>query len=153
MDIALVDRPTRLVALVRDTVRTDELAGFYDTAYGRVLAAVQAAGGTLSGPAIGWYGGIPQDTVDVAAGFSVDGLPVGELADGVEVVEQRGGPAVVALHAGGYEGLGPAWEQVERWRSQHVGAGRGDFWEEYLNEPTPDGDPADNRTRLVLPLA
>jgi len=30
--------------------------------------------------------------------------------------------------------------------------GQPDFWEEYVTDPAPDGDPDLNITRLVLPL-
>lgn len=153
MDITLNDEPTRLTAVVRSTVRTDEMAAFYDSAYERVVTAIAGAGGQIAGPAIGWYHGMPSDTVDVAAGFPVAGLAAGALTDGVQVLEIPGGRAVVALYVGAYEGLPGAWEQLERWRAEHAGDGRGDYWEEYVTEPTPDGDPALNQTRIVLPLA
>lgn len=153
MDIRVADEPSRLAAVLRSTVRADELTDFYDSAYQRVAAAVAANGGQVDGAAIGWYHGMPTDTVDVAAGFPVTGLAHGALTDGVEVVEIAGGSAVVGLHVGSYDELSGAWEQLERWRSENAGDGRGDYWEEYVTEPTPDGDPALNRTRLVLPLA
>jgi len=68
------------------------------------------------------------------------------------VVEIAGGPAITAEYQGGYDGLPDAWAEVEEYRAGRDLAVRGDFLEEYVTEPTPDGDPALNRTRLVLPL-
>lgn len=155
MEITRTEEPTRLVALVRSTVRMDELPAFFDRAYRAVPGAVAGAGGAVQGPAIGWYRGMPTDTVDLAAGFPVTGLgpgPVGTVDDGVEVVEMPGGPAVAALHVGSYDGLPAAWQQVAQWQAANAGPGRGDFWEEYLTEPAPDGDPSRSETRLVVPL-
>lgn len=153
MDVTEQDEPTRVVAQVRRVVPTAELTSFYDTAYRDVVGAVDAAGGVVSGAAVGWYHGMPADTVDVAAGFEVEGLPLGPLSGEVEVVEIPGGPAFSGEHRGAYDGLPAAWGEVEAARAASGRAPRGDFWEEYVTEPSPGGDPAANRTRLVLPLA
>lgn len=153
MDVDVRHQPTRTVAVVRRSVRMDELTAFYDTAYGEVARTVGEAGARISGPALGWYHGMPTDTVDVAAGFPVDGLETGPLAGRVEVVELPGGPALVGLHVGSYDDLGAAWAEVEAARAEHGRPGRGDFWEEYVTDPSPSGDPSRNETLLVLPLA
>lgn len=153
MDVDVRMQPTRTVAVVRRPVRTDELAAFYDTAYGEVARTVGEAGARIVGPAIGWYHGMPTDTVDVAAGFPVEGVAPGPLGGRVEVVELPGGPALVGLFVGPYDDLGAAWGEVEARRAEHGRDGRGDFWEEYVTEPSPDGDPARNETLLVLPFA
>ncbi len=152
MDIAISDEPARRVAVVRRTVPMDGLVEFYDTAYTQVVAALGGAGAAPAGPAFGWYHGMPTDTVDVAAGFPVTGLELGPLDGDVEVVEIPGGSAVVGEFQGGYDRLPDAWAELEDYRAQHHIAVRGDFLEEYVTEPTPEGDPAQNRTRLVLPL-
>lgn len=153
MEITRETRPTRTVAVVRRRLPMAELPAFYDTAYRAVGAQVAAAGGEVTGPAIGWYHGMPDPTVDVAAGFGVDGLAEGALDDDVVVLPLPGGDAAVATYVGPYDGLGEAWAVVEAWRSRAGVAGRGDFYEEYVTDPSPEGDPNRNVTRLVLPLA
>ncbi|GCE76877.1 GyrI-like domain-containing protein [Cellulomonas biazotea] len=153
MEIDVREQPTRTVAVVRREVRMDELAAFYDTAYGEVARAVGEAGARIAGPALGWYHGMPAETVDVAAGFPVEGVEVGPLEGRVEVVEIAGGRSLVALFVGPYDDLGAAWQEVEARRAQDGTDGRGDFWEEYVTDPSPDGDPSRNETLLVLPLA
>lgn len=150
MDIERVELPGTTIAVVRQTVRMDELPAFYDQAYGRVVQALTAAGVAPAGPALGWYAGMPTDTVDVAAGFAVpDGS--GPL-EGVDTLDLPASAAVVGTYTGPYDGLADAWGEVVAWAGRHGAAGRGDFWEEYVTEPSPDGDPAANVTRLVLPL-
>lgn len=153
MDVDVIEQPTRTVAVVRRHVRGDELAAFYDTAYGEVARTVGEAGARIVGPAFGWYHGMPAETFDVAAGFPVEGVEPGPLGGRVDVVEQAGGPALVALFVGPYDDLGAAWQEVEARRAEDGRDGRGDFWEEYVTEPSPDGDPSRNETRLVLPFA
>lgn len=155
MEITETEEPSRLVAVVRATVRMDELPAFYDSAYRAVGAAIGESAGTLVGPAFGWYFGMPTDTVHLAAGFPVEGLPVGPVAgDGhdVQVIEQPGGRAFSALFVGPYDDLASAWQDVEAWRAERGDPGRGDFWEEYISDPSPEGDPNKNETRLVLPV-
>ena len=153
MDVQLETEPDRLVAVLREKVALDRLAEFYDRAYTAVHAAVSRAGGAVAGPALGWYHGGPTQVVDVAAGLPVIGMSTGKNGDGVQVVKIPGGHAVTAVHVGPYDQLPAAWQEVERWRAANAGAGRGDFWEEYVTDPAPHGDPSQNETRLVLPLA
>lgn len=153
MDVLLETEPDRLVAVLRETVAMDHLPEFYDRAYRAVGEAVAKAGGAVAGPALGWYHGGPSATVDVAAGLPVMGMSTGSIGHGVQVVRIPGGSAVVAVHTGPYDGLPAAWEELERWRAENAGAGRGDFWEEYVTDPAPGGDPERTETRLVLPLA
>lgn len=152
MRIQEQDEPTTVAAVRRATVRMDELGSFYDTAYRQVAAAVAAVGGRIVGPAIGWYHGMPTDTADVAGGFPVTGVALGALPGDCDVVEIPGGRVIVGHYVGSYDGLGEAWSQVEQWRVKRGFEGRGDFWEVYVTEPSPDGDPAANETLLVLPL-
>ncbi|MBT0995593.1 GyrI-like domain-containing protein [Cellulomonas sp. DKR-3] len=150
MDVERVELPAVTLVAVRRTVRMDQLAGFYDQAYGQVAQALAASGVAPAGPAVGWYAGMPTDSVDVAAGFAV---PEGSGPfEGVDTVELPASAAVVGTYTGPYDGLPDAWSEVVAWAGEHDAAGRGDFWEEYVTDPSPDGDPAANVTRLVLPL-
>ncbi len=152
MTVTRTDQPDVTLAAVRATVPTAELRSFYDSAYPAVAGAVHREGWTIVGGAVGWYHRMPSDTADVTVGFPVTGAVVGAASGEVDVVELPGGPALVATHVGGYDGLEDAWAGVEEHRVATGVAGRGDFWEEYLTEPQPDGDPDENVTRLVLPL-
>lgn len=144
--------PAARVAAVRAQVPMSELTRFYDRAYARVQQVAEQQGWRISGPAVGWYHGMPTDTVDLAAGFLVDDVDLGVTVDGVEVLDMPGGEALVLTHAGPYTLLPDAWDLVEQERVTLGVDGRGDFWEEYVTDPSPDGDPDMNVTRLVLPL-
>ena len=56
------------------------------------------------------------------------------------------------VHEGGYDSLGESWGRLQDWVARQGLQTAGDLWEVYLTEPTPDGDPAANRTALYLPL-
>lgn len=145
------DLPTVTLAGVRATVPLDALREFYDRAYRDVSAAAEQAGWTVVGPAVGWYHGMPTDTAELTAGFVVEAA-AGSASGDVALVELPGGPALVATHTGSYDELPDAWTRLEEDRAVVGTDGRGDFWEEYLTDPEPGGDPAANVTRLVLPL-
>lgn len=153
MTATRVDLPTVTLAAVRGTMPMSELRTFYDSAFAQVAQAVQREGWTIIGPAVGWYHRVPDGTVDLSAGFPVQGAAAGTSSGGVQVVELPGGDALTATHTGGYDGLPEAWDRLESDRATLGVAGRGDLWEEYVTEPEPDGDPTANVTRLVLPLA
>ncbi|GAA4622463.1 GyrI-like domain-containing protein [Cellulomonas oligotrophica] len=147
-----VELETTRLAAVRGSVPMDGLPAFFDTAYPAVARAAAQEGWTLDGPAIGWYPAMSTDVVQVAAGFPVSGASTGAVSGTVAVLEVAGGPALVATHTGSYDGLPDAWERLEQERVALGVDGRGDFWEEYVTEPSPGGDPSANVTRLVLPL-
>lgn len=152
METTRTDLPTATIAAVRATVPIADLTGFYDRAYTQVTEAAGREGWTIAGPALGWYFGTTGESVDLAAGFVVEGAEPGESSEGVDVVEMPGGEALVLIHTGPYDRLRDAWDRVEQDRAALGVDGRGDFWEEYVTDPAPGGDPDLNITRLVLPL-
>lgn len=148
-DFSFEDVPTEMVASVRRAIPMAELKGFFATAFGQVAEAVTAAGGRVAGPPFGWYHGEPSDTVDVSAGFRVEG-DVHTPDGGIIVHERRGGRAVVGIHVGSYEDLAKTYIDLETWMSLHSLESRGDMWEEYLSPP--EGDPSTWQTRIVMPV-
>ena len=153
MEIRQLDEPPHTVTVYRRTIEMRNIRDFYDHAYGAVAAALAERGAAPAGPAIGWYHTMPAETCTVSAGFAVDGLPVGPLGDDVEVTELPGGPALTAVHRGSYDSLGGGWQELMSELGSRGAAPRGDFWEEYLTDPTTVADPSEIETRLVLPLA
>lgn len=148
-----VELPTTSLAAVRRTVQMTELVTFFDAAYSTVESIARQEGWTITGPAVGWFPvSMPTGPTEVTAGFAVDGVPPGASSGDVTVLDLPGGPALVATHLGSYDGLPDAWERLEQERAALGVDGRGDFWEEYVTEPSPGGDPSGNVTRLVLPL-
>lgn len=139
------DVPARIVAVVRRTVPSAEVSAFVADAFGTVPAAVADAGGIIVGPPFAWYCGTPTDIVDVAAGYAVDGLPLGELAGDVVVLERPGGMSAEALTERPDEDLAHTYRELEVWlRDRALDVGD-ESWEEY-------GDGADDGIRIVWPL-
>lgn len=146
----LITATPTTTAVVRAVVPMTELAAFYDRAFGTLPQAVSAQGVTIAGPAFGLYRGIPGETADLEAGFPTD-RPV--QTDGeVTASGLPGGPVARTVHAGSFDELRQAWQQLGEWIAEQ-GLRPGDtFWEVYLTEPTPDMDPRDLRTELNWPV-
>jgi len=152
-EMHIADVPAQLVAVVRRTVPMAELPGFYADAFGAVAGAVERAGGSLEGAAFGWLHGKPGDSVDVAGGFPVSGVAVGELDGDVVVLERPGGMAAVTVHEGSYDTVAETYRALDAWlRDRQLDAGDHN-WEEYLADPETAPGPAPWQTRIVWPLA
>lgn len=153
MRMKVEDVPRQTVAVVRRTVPADGLAGFFDSVLGAVAAAVQEAGGSLSGAPFGWFRATTGEMVDVAAGFPVVDVQPGSLEGDVEVVERPGGLAAVADHIGPYDTIGNTYRLLSVWFNDRQLDPGGENWEEYLTDPQAQLDPIDWETRIVWPLA
>lgn len=139
------------VALVREAVPLEALRDFYDRAFGAVLAALERQGLAPTGPALGVYFSMPTETVDLGAGFPIDGEIV--PGNGVTGVTLPGGPAVQVEHRGSYEDLSATYTRLQQW-VHDSGHAMGDLmWETYVTEPTPDADPDEMVTIITWPLA
>lgn len=153
METEIVRVEPQLVVIERQTVSMDAMTAFFDRVFGEIVAAVAAGGGTIVGPPFGWYHGMPTETVDVAAGFPVQGLPVGSLAGELVVVERPGGQAAVTVHVGPYDTLAKSYERVAQYVAEETDlVARDEMWEEYLTDPSTEPDPATWQTRVVLPV-
>ena len=138
-------------AVIRREVPMDRLPEFFDGSFGALAAAVQEQGAGVAGPAFALYHRMPTDKADLEVGFPT--LRAVEATGDVRAATLPGGRVARVVHAGSFDGLGPAWERLRGWiDTQGVRAGES-FWEVYLTEPTPDMDPADLRTELNWPVA
>ena len=144
----VVEMPAQTVATVRRVVAMDELSSFFGSAFRAVAAAIEAGGGVIAGPPFGCYHGPPGETVDVAAGFPVEGWD----GDGDEVTVWRraGGRAVVVVHVGPYETMAQTYARLSSWCEEQGITLAGEMWEEYLTGP--EADPSTWQTRIVWPV-
>lgn len=145
----VVELPATDTMVVRRVVAMTDLTEFFGAAFDAVVREAEAVGATVIGPPFGWYHSMPTDTVELSAGFPIDGMvssPSGDV-----VVERRpGGRAVVGTHVGPYDTMVLTYAALEAWMRERGLVPRNDMWEEYLSEPT--GDPSTWLTRIVTPL-
>ncbi len=143
----IVEHEARVTAVVRGTVAMTDLAGFFDRSFGLLAPTLADQGVVPQSAAFALYRSVPTDVVDLEVGFVTDRAV--QPTDDVVVSELPGGTVARTVHAGSFDGLGDAWGAL---MGQVVAQGRtpGTMWEVYLTEPSPDMDPADLRTELVV---
>ncbi|WP_295628191.1 AraC family transcriptional regulator [uncultured Corynebacterium sp.] len=143
-------------------VPMDDLSGLFDSAFSVLLPALGSAGVSPAGAPFALYPRFSDDwsRCDIEVGVPLDAPLPGPieapLSDGsaIEFVasELPAGKVASSLYVGGYDGLGPAWQEFT---DALIAAGHTPAmpcWEVYLTEPTPDADPADMRTGLNTPV-
>ncbi len=139
----------RLTASVRDTVSRDDVT----QALGSSFQAVKEALGKQrvepdGSPFARWHAF--GDQVDIEAGLMVK-TPI--LADGnVKPSDLPGGPAVMAVHAGPYEGLKATYDALEAWIAHSGRTANGGPWEIYLTDPSEEPDAGRWLTEVIWPL-
>jgi effector-binding domain-containing protein len=156
MDIApetaspeIVSREEVPTAVLRGTVRMEQISEFFDRAY-PLVASVLEQQGVEPQEAIGYYPSMPAETIDVEAGFTT-ATPVTHDGD-VVASSLPGGDVARLTHLGPYDRLSESWDRLGRWvGEQGRQPGRG-VWEVYVTDPTPDTDPATLRTDIYWPL-
>lgn len=133
-------------AVVRGTMRPEEIGAFVGQAFGEVLEALGAQGLHPTGPPFCRYRML-DDSFEAAAGFPASGpvVPAGR----VEPAVLPGGRVATTLHVGAYDELGHAYEQLMAWVAAEGLTPAGDSWESYLDGP----EVPEPRTLVCVPLA
>jgi effector-binding domain-containing protein len=138
-------------AVVRGTISSEEVTDFFDRSFSVLREAIAAQGVSPTGPAFGFYRGMPDETMDLEVGFPTD-RPI-EPDGSAEAGELPGGQVARLVHTGSYDGLGGAWQRLGAWIAEQGLTPGETYWEVYLTEPSPDMDPADLRTELNWPVS
>jgi effector-binding domain-containing protein len=148
---SIVTLEPQVTAIVREELRMDSMAPFFDRAYTTLTAELGRQGVAITAPAFAFYFSPPGETVDVGAGFPTDRA----IESAGEVVPHTlpGGLAARYTHAGAYERLPQAYERLIGWMTEHGHAPGTVMWEIYVTEPSPEADPESMITELVWPLA
>lgn len=148
----LVDLPARHLAVVRGTVAVEELAAFYDRAFPQIFTALDAAGVVASDAPMAVTHGVPEmlpgASVDISVAVPLDVAFPGAQDTAVTAETLPAARTVTLLVRGNYDLLADAFAQVIAWARSQGLTPTGTSWEQYLTEPTPDGDPDANETLI-----
>jgi effector-binding domain-containing protein len=143
-----VEQPT---AVIHEIIPMDALTEFFGRAFGTVMAAAQIQNVQLAGPPFALYRGMPTRTVDVEAGFPVNGTL--KEAEGVANSTLPEVEAFEAMHTGPYDTLERTYGIIQE-RMKAEGLTPSDtMWEYYLSDPEKEPDPMKWQTRVVWPVA
>lgn len=139
---------TQHAAVMKATLRTDELGGWISSAFDRVAEYLGRHRLTPNGMPFARHV-LADHTFEVEVGY-----PVAASIEGDGTVQPSslpGGSVVVAWHIGPYDQLGETYQAVDEWLKAEGGTRTGDAWEIYHDPPV--GDPRFWRTEVVQPFA
>jgi AraC family transcriptional regulator len=140
---------TRQTASIRDTVPRDDVTQALGRSFQAVREVLARQGVQADGsPFARWHAF--GDQVDVEAGLMVKSVIT---QDGkVKPSGLPGGPAVMAVHAGPYEGLKATYDALESWIARTGRTATGGPWEIYLTDPSAEPDPGKWLTEVIWPI-
>lgn len=150
MDIERGERAAQEIVGLHETVRMDELMEFFPRALTAAAEALAERGMEPSGPAIGLYHGMEDETCDVTAGFPVS--PGAAPSDDVVAAMLPAGATVETVHHGPYDGLPDVYQELTAWFEENGMQAPPVVWEEYLVGPESEADPGRWQTRIVFPV-
>lgn len=152
MEYEVVEQERLDTAVVRATVRVEEMPQFFGRAFGAVFAELGRLGIDPSGEPFAYYPTEPAELTDVEAGVPV-GAPI-EPHGEVVPSQLPGGRAAVTVHVGPYTTLGETYGVLTSELDQAGLAIRPiGMWEFYETDPDSEPDEGRWRTRVVVPLA
>ena len=152
----MIDTPTiaqssaRQTATIRFTIPRDQIMSVMGPAIGEVMAAVTAQGIGPAGPVYSRHFRMDPGIFDFEVGVPVR-APVSRVGR-VQPSEIPAATVARTIYHGGYEGLGPAWGEFDRWVAANGHVASGELWEFYVKGPESGPDPAEWQTELNRPL-
>jgi len=148
MDVKIVELQEQPTAVIREQVAMNALPEFFGRAFAEVSTAMEAQSMQPAGPPFALYRGMPTETVDVEAGFTVSTTIA--AVNGVQAGTLPACRAVQAMHVGGYDTLDTTYEAVKQRMREEGMKASDDMWEYYLSDQSTD--PATWRTLVIWPV-
>lgn len=144
--VSIVELPTRHALILDIDGPVADMPRLMGEAFARTIAAVERAGGTVTGPPLARYLAFgPRVRAEVGFPF------IGQVSpeDPLRIVELPGGRAVTTTHVGPYDAIGEAWDRAAGWLRAEGLETAGPPWETYLTGPNEPGPPV---TGIFFPI-
>lgn len=146
----VVELPARTTAVIRMTVKREQIAEAFPPAIQELMSGVGAQGAAAAGPLFARYLRMGSGDVEVEIGVPLE-RPI-EPEGRITISDLPGGSALRAVHQGAYEELHSSWDQFGQWVSANGYEPDHGLWESYVTGPESSPDTAEWRTELILPL-
>lgn len=158
-DVSILEVPERATVAVRHVVAMAglDMAELFSSTMPRLAGALSGGSARPSGAPYARYFDFGGEKADIEIGLPVDG-PTDELptlaADGaVGRSALPGGRVARYTHHGGYDRLGEAYQELERYLATESLTPSGAPWEEYVVDPeSVDHDPERFVTDVSWPI-
>ncbi len=147
--IEIQDQPEQPTAVVRQRIsmdETDRIPGWIGSTFEAIERSGQQPAGMPFVRTLAMDGG----GMEVEVGWPVSAPFEGD-AD-VQGGTLPAGPAAVATYYGPYDGIGPAYEAIQAWCTEHGHEVAGPPWESYFTSPDQEPNPAKWRTDIHFPV-
>ncbi|MBL0126876.1 MAG: GyrI-like domain-containing protein [Flavobacteriales bacterium] len=142
----LITTQEQRTAVIHLVIAGRDMPKYMDPAIQEILKTLKEQGLSPAGPMFSYHHRRPSDTFDFELGFPVAKAitPSGRVVNGTLPAER----VARCTYQGPYEGLGPAWGELDHWVKDQKLTGTGRFWERYLNNPIEVKSPNEYRTEL-----
>jgi effector-binding domain-containing protein len=148
--VEVVNIPRKPALVVRVECPLAELGGTLAKVLPRVFAHAMSKGHTPAGPPfVRWLEDRSLARIEAGLPLTADAAGDGDIV----ASELPEGPAATLTHAGPYENLDRAREELARWAAGNGARARGPLWEVYITDPASEPDVSKWETKLFLPLA
>jgi effector-binding domain-containing protein len=146
----IVRTDAQRTAIIRFTIPRQEIRNVMGPGKAEVVAIVAAQGVGPAGPMFSHHLRMDPEAFDFEIGVPVT-APISP-AGRVEAGELPAATVARTVYHGPYEGLGPAWGELDAWIAAEGHTPAPDLWECYVAGPESSPDPATWRTELNRPL-
>lgn len=146
----VVQTAAQQTAIIRITIPREQMREVMGPGHRELMAAVTAQGLAPAGPWFTHHVRMDPDIFDFEIGVPIN-API-TAAGRVKAGELPAATVVRTVYHGPYEGLGPAWAELDAWVAAQGHSSRPDLWECYVAGPESSPDPATWRTELNRPL-
>ena len=147
---AVTETEAQPTAVIHLTIPRAEIQNAMGPAHQELFSALRAQGVTPAGAWFSHHFRMDPATFDFEVGVPVSApvTPTGRVANS----QLPAARVARAVYRGGYEGLGAAWGELERWMKDEGLKPASELWEIYAAGPESGSDPAGWRTELNRPL-
>jgi effector-binding domain-containing protein len=146
----IIETSEQKAAVIHITVPRDRIQEVMGPGHNELMSTLKAQGIAPSGPWFSHHFRMDPKVFDFEIGVPVAGEiePSGRVKPG----QLPATKVARTTYTGGYEGLGPAWGDFDKWLKEHGYNTAGDLWEVYTAGPETGNDSTLYRTELNRPL-
>ena len=146
----IIETERQPAAVIHLTIPRSEIQNAMGPGHAELMSALQAQGITPTGPWFSHHLRMDPAVFDFEIGVPVisEVKPMGRVQPG----QLPAAKVVRTTYHGGYEGLGSAWGEFDKWLKANGHTPADDLWEVYAAGPESGSDPAQWRTELNRPI-
>ena len=148
-DCEVKEQTTHFTLYMRRKTPVQNLGQITGKVYESLMAFLDAMHEKPSGPPYILYHNMDMKNLDCEIGFPVAKQIAGKGDIHAGIIAAS--TIATCVYTGPYDGIGPAYEELNKWIAEHHFQVTGAAYEEYLNDPT-ETPQSKLQTRIVFPV-